>query len=110
VLTGPALETLPRLAAQGVGTFDLVFIDADKPNNAEYFRWALNFAHVGTVIIVDNVVRNGAVVEADSLDPGVVGVRRLNEFIAREPRVTATAIQTVGNKGYDGFLLARVER
>ena len=105
---GPALDTLPELAAQGYGPFDLVFIDADKPSNAEYFRWAVGLSHPGTLIIVDNVVRGGAVVDADSPDPAVQGVHRLHALIAADPRVTATALQTVGSKGYDGFTLALV--
>src|SRR5688500_9622718 len=95
---GRALETLPRLAAEDRGPFDLIFVDADKPSNAEYFAWALKLSRPGSLIVVDNVVRNGAVVDAASTDPSVQGVRRLNEAIAAEPRVTATAIQTVGSK------------
>jgi predicted O-methyltransferase YrrM len=105
---GKALETLPQIAAEGLGPFDLIFIDADKPNNADYFRWALRLAHRGSVIVVDNVVRGGAVLDAASDDPAVQGVRRLNELLAAEPRVTATTIQTVGSKSYDGFTLALV--
>jgi predicted O-methyltransferase YrrM len=105
---GPALETLPRLAAEGRGPFDLIFIDADRPNNPEYFAWALKLSHRGSLIIVDNVVRKGAVIDAASSDPDIQGVRRLNELLAAEPRVSATAIQTVGSKGYDGFALALV--
>jgi predicted O-methyltransferase YrrM len=105
---GPALETLPKLEAEGKGPFDLSFIDADKPSNPEYFAWALRLSRPGSVIIVDNVVRDGAVVDPGSRDPNVKGVRRLNEMIAAEPRVMATEIQTVGSKGYDGFALALV--
>lgn len=105
---GPALQTLPQLAAEGRGPFDLIFIDADKVNNAEYFAWALALSRPGSLIIVDNVVRNGAVIDAASPDPAVQGVRRLNEQLAAEPRVSATAIQTVGSKGYDGFAIALV--
>ena len=104
VRVGPALETLPTLA----GPFDLVFIDADKPSNADYFAWAVKLSRPGTAIVVDNVVRDGAVIDAGSADPAVAGVRRLNALIASEPRVSATAIQTVGSKGYDGFILALV--
>jgi predicted O-methyltransferase YrrM len=86
----------------------MIFIDADKPSNAEYFGWGLKLSRRGTVIIVDNVVRDGAVIDADSLDPSVQGVRRLNDLLAAEPRVSATAIQTVGSKGYDGFAIAVV--
>lgn len=108
VVEGPALETLPRLAAEGAGPFDLVFVDADKPSNPEYFSWALRLARPGTVIVVDNVVRQGALADAWSGDPAVTGTRRMHELIAAEPRVVATAIQTVGTKGYDGFALALV--
>ncbi|MEO3750215.1 O-methyltransferase [Streptomyces sp. B6B3] len=104
---GPALETLPTLADEA--PFDLVFIDADKPNNPEYHAWSLRLSRPGTVIIGDNVVRNGAVLDADSTDPGVVGTRRYLERVGAEPRLTATAVQTVGAKGYDGFTLAVVE-
>lgn len=105
---GRALDTLPRLAAEGREPFDLVFIDADKPSTPEYFEWALRLAKRGSMIIVDNVVRNGEVINAASQDASVQGVRRLNESIAAERRVSATAIQTVGGKGYDGFAIALV--
>lgn len=108
VLEGPALESLPKLAASAPRSFDLVFIDADKPSNPDYFAWALELTHRGSVIIVDNVVRDGAVIDAASTDPSVQGVRRLMARVAAEPRVSATALQTVGAKGYDGFLLATV--
>jgi predicted O-methyltransferase YrrM len=101
----PALDTLPRLADERCGPFDLVFIDADKRCLPEYFTWAMRLGRPGTMIIVDNVVRKGAITE-DSADLAVQGVRQLYQRIAREPRVSATAIQTVGSKGYDGFLLA----
>jgi predicted O-methyltransferase YrrM len=106
VRVGQALATLPQLA----GPFDLSFIDADKQNNAEYFRWALKLSRPGALIVVDNVVREGAVVDPRSRDGAVLGVRKLNELIAAEPRVAATAIQTVGVKGYDGFAVALVLR
>jgi predicted O-methyltransferase YrrM len=106
---GRALDTLPQLAAEGRGPFDLIFIDADKPNNPDYFAWALKLSRRGSLIIADNVVRNGAVINAASSDPSVQGVRRLNELLAAEPRVSATAIQTVGSKGYDGFAIALVQ-
>jgi predicted O-methyltransferase YrrM len=105
---GPALETLPKLEAEGKGPYDLFFIDADKPSNPKYFDWALRLSRPGSVIIVDNVVRDGAVVDSRSRDPNVRGVRRLNAMIAAEPRVAATEIQTVGSKGYDGFAVAMV--
>ncbi|MFI5755575.1 O-methyltransferase [Streptomyces sp. NPDC051569] len=108
VRTGAALDTLPALAAEGAGPFDLVFIDADKPNNPHYLEWALKLTRPGSVIICDNVVRNGAVVDAASTDPAVVGTRGMIELMAGNPRLSATALQTVGSKGYDGFALAHV--
>lgn len=105
---GPALETLPQLAKEGRGPFDMVFIDADKENTLEYYQWALKLSRPGSLIIVDNVVREGAVVDAASTDPKIQGVRQFIDNIAADPRVTATAIQTVGSKGYDGFAFARV--
>jgi len=105
---GPALETLPLVAADGLGPFDLIFIDADKSGNPEYLRWALELSRPGSLIVADNVVRGGAVLDASSSDPSVQGVRRFYELLAGEPRVSATAIQTVGSKGYDGFALALV--
>lgn len=105
---GPALETLPRLAAEGRGPFDLIFIDADKANNPGYLAWALKLSRRGTLIVGDNTVRDGAVVDLASADPSVQGIRRFHELIAAEPRLSATAIQTVGSKGYDGFTLALV--
>jgi predicted O-methyltransferase YrrM len=108
VRLGMALDTLPELAAEGREPFDFVFIDADKPNNAAYFDWALKFSRPGSIIVVDNVVRDGDVIDADSDSSTVQGVRRLLERIAAEPRVSATAIQTVGAKGYDGFAIALV--
>jgi predicted O-methyltransferase YrrM len=108
VRIGKALDLLPKIAAENAGPFDLTFIDADKASIPEYFQWALQLSRPGSLIIVDNVIRNGAVIEADSKDPSVRGVRRLNEMLAKEPRVSATSIQTVGVKGYDGFTLALV--
>lgn len=105
---GPAIEILPKLQAEKLPPFDLIFIDADKPSNPDYFRWALKLSHPGTMIIVDNVVRNGAVVDSKSRDENVRGVRRLNDVMAAEPRIIATEIQTVGSKGYDGFAIALV--
>ncbi len=109
VRTGAALDTLPQLAAEGEGPFDLVFIDADKVNNPHYLDWSLRLTRPGSLIIVDNVVRGGGVVDADSADPSIRGTRRLIELLAENPKVSATAVQTVGSKGYDGFVLARVE-
>ncbi len=105
---GAALDTLPLLAAERRAPFDLVFIDADKRSNVAYFDWALRLARRGTVIVVDNVVRDGAVTDASSRDDSVRGVRALVERLANEPRVAATALQTVGRKGWDGFGLAHV--
>jgi len=108
VKVGNALETLPRLAADRHGPFDLIFIDADKQNIPAYFEWALKLSRPGTVIVVDNVVRDGAVIDADSSDESVQGVRRFIEQVAANRRVSGTAIQTVGIKGYDGFAIVRV--
>ena len=105
---GQALETLPQLAAEGCGPFDLVFIDADKRSNPEYLAWALELSRPGSLIVADNVVRQGAVADAGSADPSVRGVRRFVELLAAEPCVSATVIQTVGSKGYDGFAIALV--
>lgn len=105
---GPALETLPELAAEGLASFDMIFIDADKENNAAYFAWACRLSHPGSLILIDNVIRDGAVADVNSDDPMVQGVRRLNDALANDPRVLATTIQTVGAKGYDGFTLALV--
>lgn len=104
---GRAIDTLPALAAEGHGPFDFVFIDADKPGNPDYFRWALELSRPGTMIVVDNVVRNGAVADPGD-DPTVEGTRRVLELMGSDPRVDATAVQTVGIKGYDGFSLAIV--
>lgn len=108
VRLGKALETLPQLEKEDRGAFDLVFIDADKENIPAYFTWALRLTKPGSLIIVDNVVRKGAVIDATSKDVNIQGVRRFNELVAHEPRVSATAIQTVGSKGYDGFALLLV--
>lgn len=105
---GPALDTLPKLAAEGLGPFDLIFIDANKSTMAEYFEWSLKLSRPGSIIIADNVIRNGAVVDRASKDADIQGVRRFNERLAAEKRVSATEIQTVGSKGYDGFALALV--
>ncbi|MGC7102391.1 O-methyltransferase [Amycolatopsis lurida] len=104
VKVGAALDSLPELE----GPFDLSFIDADKVNNPAYFKWALEYSRPGSVIVVDNVVRGGAVVQANSTDPSIQGVRALHDLIAAEPRVDATALQTVGDKGYDGLTIALV--
>ncbi|MFD5236861.1 O-methyltransferase [Streptomyces tendae] len=107
---GRAVDSLPQLADEEQGPFDLVFIDADKPSNPLYLEWALKLTRPGSVIIGDNVVRDGAVADATSSDPRVQGVRRFTELISEHPRLTATTIQTVGAKGYDGFTLALVTR
>ncbi len=105
---GRAADTLAELKAQGSDPFDLVFIDADKTSGADYFSSALDLTRSGSVIIVDNVVRAGAVIDATSDDPAVQGTRRLNDVMAAEQRVSVTEVQTVGIKGYDGFALALV--
>lgn len=105
---GLALDLLPELAAEGLESFDFVFLDADKENNAPYFEWALRLTRPGSIIVIDNVIRDGEVADPHSTDPRVQGIRRLNELVASEPRVTATTLQTVGSKGYDGFTLALV--
>jgi predicted O-methyltransferase YrrM len=105
---GPALEALPALEDEGTGPFDLVFIDADKVNTPHYFAWALDHVRPGALIIADNVVRDGSLADAESEDSATHAQRRLHETLADEPRVTATTIQTVGVKGYDGFLIALV--
>jgi predicted O-methyltransferase YrrM len=105
VIVGPAIETLPTLKKG----FDLVFIDADKQSGADYFAWAVKLANPGCLIVVDNVIRDGKVIDEKSDDPMIVGTRRLFEAVAKERKVTATALQTVGSKGYDGLLLAVVQ-
>ena len=105
---GRALDTLPKIEAEGLGPFDLIFIDADKENYPDYLRWSLKLSRRGTLIVADNVVRDGKVVDADSSDELVQGVRRFNELVAAEPRLSATALQTVGRKGYDGMAIALV--
>ena len=108
IRTGAALNVLPKIEAEGLGPFDFVFIDADKSNNAAYLEWALRLSRPGTAIVVDNVVREGEVIDAASSSADVVGVRRMFDLMANEPRLSATAIQTVGSKGWDGFALAVV--
>ncbi|WEO93553.1 O-methyltransferase [Streptomyces sp. FXJ1.172] len=108
IRVGRAQDSLPLLAAEEAGPFDLVFIDADKPANPEYLKWSLELTRPGSVIVGDNVVRDGAVTDAASDDPRVQGVRRFTELIAEHPKLAATTLQTVGSKGYDGFTLALV--
>jgi predicted O-methyltransferase YrrM len=105
---GPALETLPALEGEGAGPFDFAFIDADKVNTPGYFAWALDHSRPGSLIVADNVVRDGSLAESDSDDPATRAQRQLHETLADESRVTATTIQTVGGKGYDGFTVALV--
>jgi predicted O-methyltransferase YrrM len=114
ILVGPALDSLRGLIEEGAGPFDLIFIDADKEGTPEYFTHALELSRPGSVIVTDNVVRGGAVIDPDTDDPRAQGMRRFHELLAAdragERRVSATTIQTVGSKGYDGFTLALVER
>jgi predicted O-methyltransferase YrrM len=109
VRVGAALEVLPVLEAEGRGPFDLIFIDADKINTVPYFGWAMKLSRQGSLIIVDNVVRDGAVADAASTDASVQGMQRFYEAVKADPRVDATAIQTVGIKGYDGMAILRVK-
>jgi predicted O-methyltransferase YrrM len=108
VREGPALETLPQLVTEGGDPFDLIFIDADKPNAPDYVALALKRSRPGSVIVVDNVVRGGDLIDAESMDAGIQGIRRLYDMLATDSRLTATAMQTVGGKGYDGFAIALV--
>lgn len=108
IRVGAALETLPRLQAESAGPFCLTFIDADKENIPHYFEWALKLSRPGSLIIVDNVVREGALIDERSTDPNVIGVRRLHELLRSDARVSATTLQTVGNKGHDGLTFAVV--
>jgi len=108
IRVGPALEALPALEEEGAGPFDLTFIDADKVNTPNYFAWALDHSRPGSLIVADNVVRGGTLAETTSDDEATRAQRRLHEMIAVESRVTATTIQTVGGKGYDGFTIALV--
>jgi predicted O-methyltransferase YrrM len=105
---GPALDALPRIAEEGIAPFDLVFIDADKSNQDKYLSWALDLTRPGSVIVGDNVVRDGRVLDSDNEDPNIQGIRRFMDLLASDPRVDATAIQTVGSKGYDGFAVGLV--
>jgi predicted O-methyltransferase YrrM len=107
VRVGKALDSLPKLAAEGVGPFDLVFIDADKPSNPDYVRWALRLTKPGSLIVIDNVVRNARLLDPAAGDD-VAGTRDALAILAADPRVSATAVQTVGVKGYDGFAIALV--
>ncbi|MCW5695530.1 MAG: O-methyltransferase [Bauldia sp.] len=108
VRVGPALDSLADIAAKGAGPFDLVFIDADKANIPDYFDWSMKLTRPGSLIVIDNVVRDGEVAEAASADPSVRAIRQLNDRLKTDARVSATTIQTVGVKGYDGFTLILV--
>ena len=110
VRLGDALDLLPKLKAENCGPFDLIFVDAEKRDNPDYFVWSLKLSRPGTILVFDNVVRDGAVIDPANTTPSVAGIRRFNELVAAEPRVTATAIQTVGSKGYDGFAIALVTK
>ncbi|ODS58588.1 MAG: methyltransferase [Acidobacteria bacterium SCN 69-37] len=105
---GPAIDVLALIEAEHQAPFDFIFIDADKPNYAAYLDWAVRLARPGTLIVADNVVRDGAVIDADSTDAAVQGVRRFLDRVAAHPRVSATLIQTVGSKGYDGMAIVLV--
>jgi predicted O-methyltransferase YrrM len=108
VRLGDARVSIQQLVAEGAGPFDLIFIDADKPSIPHYLEWSLKLTRPGSLIIVDNVIRDGELINAKSKDPSIQGVRRMHEMLAAEPRLSATTIQTVGSKGYDGFTLALV--
>jgi predicted O-methyltransferase YrrM len=105
---GPALDSLAQLHREHAEPFDLIFIDADKPSYADYLQAALKLSHLGTLILADNVVRDGVVADPNTTDPSAIGARRFLEALAAEPRISAAALQTVGSKGYDGFAIARV--
>lgn len=110
IRVGAALDTLPKIAEEKLGPFDLIFVDADKPNNPHYFEWAVRLSRAGTLIVVDNVIRDGEIAEAENTDPAITGTRRMFELMGKDSRVSATAIQTVGSKGHDGFAMAVVTR
>ena len=109
IRVGPALDLLPEIAEENIGPFDLVFIDADKANQDAYLIWALRLSRPGTVIIGDNVVRDGEILDAATKDPPVIGIRSFLDLLGTEPRLSATALQTVGSKGWDGFAMALVD-
>src|SRR5580765_7392216 len=108
IRVGAALDWLPIIQEERLGPFDFIFIDADKPNNPGYLEWAIKLSRPGTLIIVDNVVRDGAVADAASTDPTIEGTRRMFDLMASDSRLSSTALQTVGSKGYDGFAMAIV--
>ncbi|MEJ8547096.1 O-methyltransferase [Brevibacillus borstelensis] len=107
VMVGPALDTLPTLKEKGFAPFDFIFIDADKPNYPNYLKWAMNYSKSGTVVVADNVVRKGRVIDAE--DESVQGIREFIDLLSVESRIDSTAVQTVGSKGYDGFVLGIVK-
>lgn len=109
VIVGKALETLPNIKERVIAPFDLIFIDADKPNNPHYLKWALELAMPGAIIIADNVVRDGEVINETSKDERVQGIRKFISLLESEPRIESTALQTVGSKGYDGFVISVVK-
>ncbi|AYB36928.1 O-methyltransferase [Brevibacillus laterosporus] len=109
ILVGPALETLPTLQEKGLTGFNMVFIDADKQNNPHYLQWALKLCNPGAIILGDNVVRDGEVIHPESEDDRIQGIRQFIDLLSSEPRIESTAIQTVGSKGYDGFVLGVVK-
>jgi predicted O-methyltransferase YrrM len=106
---GAALDSLPAVESDGLSPFDLVFIDADKPNNPNYLEWAVRLSRKGTVIVLDNVIRDGEVIDAGSKDSSIVGTRKAFDLLGGNARLTSTALQTVGAKGYDGFAIAVVD-
>lgn len=109
IIEGPALTTLPTLQEQGFSNFDFIFIDADKPNNPHYIKWALQLATKGAVIVSDNVVRDGEVINKNSSDEKVIGIRKFIDILTKDERADSVGIQTVGEKGYDGFVLTIVQ-
>ena len=108
IRVGAAADSLAQLHKEGAQPFDMIFIDADKPNNPTYLEWAVKLSRKGTLIVVDNVIRDGKIADADSTDPAITGTRRMFEMLAANPSLEATALQTVGSKGYDGFAFALV--
>lgn len=105
---GPALQSLTQLHSEHAEPFDLIFIDADKPGYPDYLSWALKLSRPGTLILADNVIRDGGVADPNNTDPAVVGARRYLEMLAADPRLSTAVMQTVGSKGYDGFAFAQV--
>jgi predicted O-methyltransferase YrrM len=108
IRVGAALDSLPKILQEGLAPFDFIFIDADKPNNPGYVEWAVKLSRVGTLIVVDNVVRDGEIADPHNSDPAIQGTRRMFEWMSGDVRLSATALQTVGSKGHDGFAMAIV--